>query len=201
MVCFEAVCSILYCTVGTVVSNRDVPGTLFLLHLSIFTKKKSFTTPLNLLFQVPCSACACAQHAHTVLEDSITCVAPSKMCTVLRIPYEAYVMLLQGLIPGEGVMNNQQDRACKIKSIFLRLDVNGDGVLDADEINTLCNYIGIKCDLELAHRLCSLIGRTGTDKATQEPDGLAGLRSNADLHVAWDGVRVDDHWHRRLARW
>ena len=105
-------------------------------------------------------ALARAQHAHTVLEESITCVATSKMCTVLRIPYEAYVMLLQGLTLGEGVMNNQQDRACKIKSIFLKLDVNGDGVLDAHEINTLCNYMGIQCDLELAHRLCSLIGRT-----------------------------------------
>ena len=40
-------------------------------------------------------------------QEPVTCLAASKLCMVMEVPYEAFLLMLQGRVPGEGVMNNQ----------------------------------------------------------------------------------------------
>ena len=136
---------------------------------------------------------ALAHAEHKPLIELTTCRAASIFCTVLVVPYEAYMQMLRGETSKEGCMfmNNQQDRGAQMESAFRYLDHDGDGLLDHEDICKLCNYVGIRCDPTFAEKLCAVIGHA----QTQPLDGQCTARFLVDLQkfsAWWEGLNFFD---------
>ena len=134
---------------------------------------------------------AIAHKQHAVLRELTTCLATSKMCTVLAVPFEAYILMLRGETVGEGFMNNQRDRGAQMEAAFRYLDHDGDGLLDHADICKLCNYVGIQSEPTFAENLCAVIGH----ESNHLVNGVRTARFRVDLQqfsAWWDGLNFFD---------
>jgi hypothetical protein len=127
-----------------------------------------------------------AHQSNRILEEERTCVAATRLCSVLAIPYEAYVRVLhgdgdRGQGQGRGGRHHDGDveehgcgaetsrrctgiitehhRAFRMQSTFRKADGDGDGLLDATDMAALCAFIGFKCDLKMSRQICAAIAR------------------------------------------
>ena len=140
-----------------------------------------------------------AHQSNRIVEEDRTCVAATRLCSVLAIPYEAYIRVLHGdgdRGQGQGRRGRHYDgdveedgclaetsrrctgiitehhRAFRMQSTFRKADSDGDGLLDARDMAALCALIGFKCDLELSRQICVAI--------TRRPDHLVCFGAFSD---------------------